>query len=145
MKFSFLWIQAKSITKISQYWKMQKIKKYKVIILDGKEQTTSEHESFFPTIFMTLLFSSSIRNKLAVILLSWTPCSRPRLSSCMSLRSMITSIWPTKQTNRPGLFIENLIIQGRVSIEVFPPVRETDLYNPQYHGLPLDNSAKQLV
>ena len=108
MKFSFLWLQAKTIIKISQYWKVQKIKKVQSHNFGWQRARNIRTWEFFcPTMFTTLLFSSSIRNKLAVILLSWTPCSRPRLSSCMSLRSMITSIWPTKQSNRPGLVSKN--------------------------------------
>lgn len=45
---------------------------------------------------LLLLFSSRRRKRLAVRLLSFRPCPRPLLSSCISLRSRITSSWPVE-------------------------------------------------
>lgn len=46
------------------------------------------------TLLLADLLSSSSRKRLAVFLLSFKPWPSPRLSSCISRRSIITSSWP---------------------------------------------------
>ncbi len=48
------------------------------------------------TFSLLLLLSSRRRKRLGVRLLSFRPCPRPLLSSCISLRSRITSSWPAE-------------------------------------------------
>lgn len=65
-----------------------------IYILIGKKKIQTVN----PTTSVPCLLSNSSWKTLAVILLSWTPCPRPRLSSCISRRSMITSSWPERAT-----------------------------------------------
>lgn len=59
-----------------------------------------------------LLFSSSRRKELAVILLSRTPWPKPRLSSWLSLRSIITSSWPVESTPMSFISMSHILHQN---------------------------------
>lgn len=48
------------------------------------------------TLLLLDLLSNRSRNRFAVLLLSFRPCPRPLLSSCINLRSRITSNWPVR-------------------------------------------------
>lgn len=59
-----------------------------------------------------LLFSSNRRKELAVILLSRTPWPKPRLSSWLSLRSIITSSWPVESTPMSFISMSHILHQN---------------------------------